>query len=115
VSPGVLIPVLAVPVACQAIVSIASEIIRGLRAKKAARVILARAAASDGPLHELAQKIGDRRLNDAEVEAAARTIEDVLKNQGNLSEATLRHIGHGLNQPNRTGERRYIEDLMSAA
>ncbi len=88
------------------------EAARGLLAKRKARKVIALQAASNEQLRNVVQQFGERRPADAEIEAAAKTIGESLK--GQLSEPQLRRISQGLNQSNKSGERRYIEDLISA-
>jgi hypothetical protein len=89
------------------------EAVSGLRAKRAAQEVIARRTASDEQLRRVVKQFGQGRPADALVEVAAETIRESLKNE--LSKTELRRVGQGLNQSNKSGERRYIEALLAGS
>ena len=106
------IPAATLVVAVAAVTRTVWETVGGLLAKRAAQRVIARRTESDEQLRNLVKQFSERPA-DTDVEAAAKTITESLKAE--LSKTELRRIGQGLNQSNKSGERRYIEDLMSDA
>ncbi len=90
-----------------------AQAVLGLRAKAAARRVLAHARVSNGQLQELAERLNAGNLANTDVDEAVRTIRESLT--GKLSAGAFRRIGQGLSQPGRVAERRFIEDLLSTS
>jgi hypothetical protein len=108
----------AIPVATLVVAAAAAtrgiwQVVYGLLAKRAAQKVIVRRTGSDKQLRNLVEHFGEGRPAHADIEAAAKTIRESLK--GELTETELRRVDKGLNQSNKSGERRYIEDLISAS
>ena len=88
------------------------EAVAAVLAKRAAQTAIARRAEFDEQLRNLVIHLGGKeRLGDADLETAAAIIRQSLKTE--LSSREFRRVDQGLSQSSRSGERRYIEDLIS--
>jgi hypothetical protein len=106
-----LLPELATTIGVAAAAKGVIDSVLGLRAKRRAHDLLSKQAASDPALRQLASQAAGRPLDETELREAARVIESSL---GSLSDSDRRRIEEGLHQPNRSGEQRYIEELIKS-
>jgi len=86
--------------------------ISGLRAKKAAQRALARNAELKETLQEISFSLGTEQLGKPEMTSVAKLLRETLEKSG-LTKNELHLIDQGLNQSNKAGERRYIEELVN--
>lgn len=84
---------------------------KGLRAKSRVRAKLAGKIGSDAELQRLASIARERDLNTTEVRAAADVIMARLK-ELDLSERDRELIAQGLTQRSKSGEQRYVTELI---
>jgi hypothetical protein len=108
-----IIPVAAMAVSVVAFARGLWQSVWGLLAKRAAHKVLADRIGSDEALQQMVQIVGKDQLTASEVEKLSKTLGEYLKNT-DLTKGELRRVAEGLNQSNKVGERRYIEDLMKA-
>jgi hypothetical protein len=110
-SLSAILMIIAAAVAAAALGNGLYEAVFGLRAKARARRLLARQAATNGVLRELAARNSERPLDETELRQAARVIEQSLDG---LSDGDRRRVEQGLHQPSRSGEQRFIEELIGS-
>jgi hypothetical protein len=103
------LPELATAVAAGAALNGAIDAVLGLRAKARAHVLLSKKATTDPVLGRLAVRSTGRPLDETELREAAIAIEQSLDE---LSKGDRRRVEQGLHQPSRSGEQRYIEELI---
>src|SRR5712691_6935856 len=102
----VILPIVALVMSIVAAAMTLWNAILALRAKERARDILH----AETSVHELIEIASRRPLNQEETERARRIIESAAQH---LVEKDRILIDKGLNQSSKSGERRYIHDLMS--
>ena len=101
---SVLDSLLAIPAVAAAGAAVKDAILT-LRAKRRARALLAEKAAADPSVKALVW----RSLDEADLHRAAGAISDSL---AELSKEDRRRIERGLHQPSRSGERRFMIELV---
>lgn len=112
VSLGVIIPIGTLFVGATGVVWGVWQNISGLRAKKAAQRALARNAELKETLQEISFSLGTEQLGKPEMTSVAKLLRETLEKSG-LTKNELHLIDQGLNQSNKAGERRYIEELVN--
>ena len=100
-----LLAIPAVAAAGAAVIAGVKDAILTLRAKRRARALLAEKAAADPSVKALVW----RSLDEADLHRAAGAISDSL---AELSKEDRRRIERGLHQPSRSGERRFMIELV---
>jgi hypothetical protein len=111
VSLGVIIPIGTLFVGATGVVWGVWQNISGLRAKKAAQRALARNAELKETLQEISFSLGTEQFG-KEMTSVAKLLRETLEKSG-LTKNELHLIDQGLNQSNKAGERRYIEELVN--
>lgn len=84
------------------------EIVEGLRAKRAAKALLERK--NDRKLAYIAKVAAKRTLRDEEVRVAIERIQELIDE---MPESKQAYVERGLHQKSRSGERRYVGELIS--
>ncbi|HTW71569.1 MAG TPA: hypothetical protein VME47_16900 [Acetobacteraceae bacterium] len=87
------------------------EAVRGLVAKTRAHAALSSRAATDPVLRQLVLRSAGGPLSESELRQAALVIEQSLTG---LSQGDRKRIEQGLHQPSKSGEQRYIEELIQS-
>jgi hypothetical protein len=107
------LPILSIVTALGAAAKGIWQSISGIRAKQAAQKALS-TAGDEETVKQVLRRVREGGLSDTELGKAASDIQKYLASTGKITNRELRQVSEGLNQSNKGGERRYIEDLLTS-